>query len=539
MLDDSGATLLLAAERYLDALPVAEGVEVVALESVRGDVAGEPEEDLGVEVDPRGLAYVIYTSGSTGRPKGIALAHRGVVNNLTDLNRRFRVGPDDRLLFLSSLSFDMSVYEVLGTLAAGAALVIPDAAAERDPAHWAPSRGATASPSGTPPRRSFRPSSRGRGGAGWRAPSIRLAFLGGDWVPVDLPARLRALAPGAEVVVMGGATEASIHSTIFEVGDADPAWRSIPYGHPMANQRVYVLSPELEPLPVHAPGELYLGGVGLARGYLDRPGATAERFVPSPFGDGERIYRTGDRVRWRADGELELLGRLDHQIKVRGFRIEAGEVESVLREHPAVRSAVVMAHGDGEDRFLAAYVVAHPDAAAADDELRDFARGRLPAYMVPAAVVVLDRLPLTPNGKLDRASLPIPRPAGSTASHAGPMSATEEALAAIWSEVLRVPVRGAEDDFFDLGGHSLLAARVASRVGQRFGVELSLADLFQLPTVRALAALVDERAAVPEPEPAPPEPGSMAQLLSELESLSDAEVRALLEATGGAAEHAG
>jgi acyl-coenzyme A synthetase/AMP-(fatty) acid ligase/acyl carrier protein len=442
------------------------------------------------------------------------------------------VGGEDRLLFLSSLSFDMSVYEVLGTLAAGAALVIPDAAAERDPAHWAAlvrRHGVSVWNSAPALLQALVTTvEEARGGA---LPTIRLAFLGGDWVPVDLPARLRALAPGAEVVVMGGATEASIHSTIFEVGDADPAWRSIPYGHPMANQRVYVLSPEGEPLPVHAPGELYLGGAGLARGYLDRPGATAERFVPSPFGDGERIYRTGDRARWRADGELELLGRLDHQIKVRGFRIEAGEVESVLREHPDVRSAVVTAHGDGEERFLAAYVVAHPGASP--DALRDYARGRLPAYMVPAAVVVLDRLPLTPNGKVDRASLPVPRPAGSTAPGAGPMSPTEEALAAIWSEVLRVPVRGAEDDFFDLGGHSLLAARVASRVGQRFDVELSLADLFQLPTVRALAALVDERAAAPEPEPAPADPGSMAQLLTELESMSDAEVRALLEATGG------
>jgi acyl carrier protein len=369
--------------------------------------------------------------------------------------------------------------------------------------------------------------------------------LGGDAADWGLAARVRELAPGCRVFNHYGPTETTVGVAAGEL-DSDGAPHrpdAPPLGRMLGHARGYVLDAHGHAALPGTPGELFVGGAAVSRGYLNRPALTAERYLPDPFATepGARMYRTGDRARWRADGELELLGRLDHQIKVRGFRIEAGEVESVLREHPAVRSAVVMAHGDGEERFLAAYVVAHPGASAADDELRDFARGRLPAYMVPAAVVVLDRLPLTPNGKLDRASLPVPRPAGSTAPDAGPMSATEEALAAIWSEVLRVPVRGAEDDFFDLGGHSLLAARVASRVGQRFGVELSLADLFQLPTVRALAALVDERSAAraPEPEPAPPEPGSMAQLLTELESLSDAEVRALLEATGGAAERAG
>ncbi len=368
MLGDADVAVLVTQERLRGELP-AHGARVVSLDGEADAIAARPDGDPASSVEPDNLAYVIYTSGSTGRPKGIALRHRGVVNNLTDLNDSFDVGPEDRVLAISALSFDMCVYEVLGTLAAGGAIVIPDAAAAMDPAYLAElvvRHGVTVWNSAPALLEMFVDHVETRPELAPR--TLRVAIQGGDWEPVTLPDRLKALAPGVNVIVLGGATEASIHSIVFPVERTDPAWTSIPYGVPMRNQKAYLLDGELQPVPVGVPGELYLGGIGLARGYFRQPALTAERFLPSPFADepGERIYRTGDLARWMPDGNIELLGRMDHQVKIRGHRIELGEIAAVLRDHPDVQDTVITALDDGGAKRLVAYVVAAEAGADGD-----------------------------------------------------------------------------------------------------------------------------------------------------------------------------
>ena len=360
MLQDAELSVALTLDRLTDRLPETDAhlvrldADWEAIESVdaaRYDSGAIPED----------LAYVIYTSGSTGSPKGVVLNHRGRVNNFTDFNRRFSVGAGDRLIALSSLSFDMTAYDVFGILAAGATVVMPPARFEREPSHWAHlirRHGVTIWHSAPAMLEmlvdnvSERPDLHPR--------SLRLCLLGGDWIPVSLPDRLREMSGEVQVISLGGATEASMDSTIYQVTRTDPTWTSIPYGRPMANQLAYVLDHALQSQPIGVPGELHLGGVGVAWGYLERPRLTADKFVPNPFSrvPGDRMYRTGDLARYLDDGNLELLGRIDNQIKIRGHRIELGEIEASLKDHRAVREAVVVAKGDrGSNKKLVGYVV--------------------------------------------------------------------------------------------------------------------------------------------------------------------------------------
>ena len=302
---------------------------MICLDDDWDEIARCPDDAPETGVTAQNLAYVIFTSGSTGRPKGIALRHQGVVNNLFDLNTSFDVGIGDKVLAISALSFDMCVYEVLGTLAAGGTIVMPDPRDAKDPRHWAElviRHGVTVWNS-APQLLEMLVDHVESQSLRERLP-IRVAILGGDWVPVTLPDRLKALTDGVQVVVLGGATEASIHSIVYVVEQTDPDWRSIPYGRPMKNQRAYILDARLQPVPIGVPGELHLGGVGLARGYFDRPELTKQKFVPSPFSDdtGDRLYKTGDLARFMTDGNIELLGRMDNQVKIRGHRIELEEI---------------------------------------------------------------------------------------------------------------------------------------------------------------------------------------------------------------------
>ena len=461
-------------------------------------------------VTPEDLVYVIFTSGSTGRPKGVMLDHRGRVSNFTDFNRRFAIGAGDAVLAVSSLSFDMSAYDVLGTLAGGGTIVLPRPEELLEPASWAGlmERHRVTVWHSVPAmlemlvdRLEARPET---------APqALRLVLLGGDWIPVSLPDRLRRLVPGAQVVSLGGATEVSMDSTIFLIEAVDPAWKSIPYGVPMANQLAYVVGTDGGPTPVGVAGELLLGGVGVGQGYFGRADFTAERFIPDPFSTqpGRRLYRTGDLARYRQDGVLELLGRMDHQVKIRGFRIELGEIASALRKHPAVGEVVVLAREDkpGAKRIVA-YLVAAPDAVLDAEAVRDFARGRLPGYMVPAAFVVLDALPLTPNRKLDRKALPAPEEGAPEREHVAPRTAVEQVLAAIWRSVLGLAdpaAIGALDNFFERGGHSLAATRVVTQIEDLFPLEVPLRTLFEAPTLEELAVRLEELGAATGVEVAP------------------------------------
>jgi amino acid adenylation domain-containing protein len=452
-----------------------------------------PAERLPAVAAPEDLAYVIHTSGSTGHPKGIVVQHRPVANLIAWINPAFGLGPSDRVLFVTSICFDLSVWDVFGVLAAGGCVHVASEEdlqdAERlirilleepvtiwDSAPAALVRLAPLFPS--------EPAVHSR---------LRRVMLSGDWIPVTLPDRVRVAFPRAEVTSLGGATEATVWSNWYPIGKVDPEWPSIPYGRPMPNAQYHVLDAGLSPCPVGVPGDLYIGGDCLCVGYAHQPDLTAAAFVPDPFGKpGARIYRTGDRARYFADGNLEFLGRIDHQVKIRGFRIELGEIEVALVRHAAVREAVVLAREDVQgDKRLVAYVV--PDGELPD--LRDFLRQSLPDYMIPAAFVELQALPVTANGKLDRRALPAPHwDQGATDASAPPSTPTEKALAAVWREILGVEHVGVRDSFFDLGGHSLLATQLVARIRESFHVEMPLRVVFQSPALGELAAALDAAA---------------------------------------------
>ncbi|MFA1545317.1 amino acid adenylation domain-containing protein, partial [Actinomadura chokoriensis] len=420
-------------------------------------------------------AYVIYTSGSTGRPKGVVVSHASAVDLCAWARRDF--GPDRlaRVLFSTSLNFDVSVFEWLTPLTMGGHIeVVRDLLEVAERGGWAGTL-----ISGVPSAMSALLA------AGAPALEAGDIVLAGEALPAKLVHDLRALVPKARIANIYGPTEATVYATAW-FDDGNLAGHA-PIGGPIANTRAYVLDATLRPVPVGVPGELYLAGAGLARGYLDRPALTAERFVACPFGaPGERMYRTGDLARWNGAGQIEYLGRLDHQVKIRGFRIEPGEIETALARHPAVSHAVVVHREDqpGNPR-LVAYVVPEADADADPGELRRFAGQTLPAYMVPAAVVPLEALPLNPSGKLDRAALPAPDFAA-RASGREPRTPAEKLLADLFAEVLGVARVGVDDGFFDLGGDSIIAMRLVSRA-RRSGLLLSPREVFLHPTVEALA----------------------------------------------------
>jgi amino acid adenylation domain-containing protein len=515
---------------------VTDGLAFPGIESVGVPGEGAPARaPLAPRRSPEIPAYVIYTSGSTGTPKGVVLDHRGRVNNFTDFNRRFGVGPDDRLLAVSSLSFDMTAYDVFGTLAAGGAIVLPRTGDMLDPARWAElMRRHRVTVWHSAPALLEMLVQHLESQSSQELPALRLVLLGGDWIPLSLPDRLRRFAPGAVVISLGGATEVSMDSTIYRVDEVRPEWTSIPYGRPMANQRAHVVDGLLQPAPIGVPGELLLGGIGVGQGYFGRPDLTAWKFVPDPFGpSGSRLYRTGDLARYRPDGQLELLGRIDFQVKVRGVRIELGEVTAALAQHPAVREAVVTARPDptGTPRLIGYVVPRHPVPSPGD--LQTFLRGRLPEPMVPTAWVFLDALPLSPNGKVDRRALPDPDPEQARAGriHVPTRTPLETVVARVWSDLLRVspmsPI-GAEDHFFELGGHSLLATQAVSRLRTLLQIELPLRAFLEAPTVAGVAAAV---ARLGEDEGI--DMNAVAAVVLELNELSEDDVQRMLAERAG------
>ncbi|HET7463026.1 MAG TPA: amino acid adenylation domain-containing protein, partial [Longimicrobium sp.] len=503
MLGDSAPAAVLT-QRALRERVEGAGVPVLEVDAAAPAWADQPATDpeRGA-LTPAHAAYVIYTSGSTGRPKGVVVPHRGVVNLLASIQDTVGMEPGDRLLAVTTYAFDISVLELFLPLLHGARTIVLPRERAADPAALAEALRAHA-----PTVMQATPATwRMLLDAGWEgAPGLR-ALCGGEALPAALATALRGRVGALWNVY--GPTETTIWSTAHAVpGDAPgAAGGQVPVGRPLANTRVYLLDPAGEPVPVGVAGELCIGGAGVVRGYLGRPEQTAERFVADPFaaGPGARMYRTGDRARWLADGTIEFLGRTDFQVKVRGFRIEPGEIEARLREHPGVRDAVVLAREDvpGDVR-LVAYLVGDADTEA----VRAHLAAALPEYMVPAAYLWLDGLPLTPNGKLDRKALTAPG-GGAYAARAyqAPATETEQALAEIWAEVLRVERVGRHDHFFELGGHSLLAVQVISRVRQVLSAQVSLGDLFTRPTLAGFARGLETaaRAELPPIEPAPRE----------------------------------
>jgi amino acid adenylation domain-containing protein len=452
--------------------------------------------------DAGDLAYLIHTSGSTGEPKGIVVRHRSAANTLRWNNETLGIGPGDRHLFVNSIGFDLSIYDLLGMLGAGAAVRVASEEELKDPGLLAAvlrDGGITtwnSSPAALQRLADLFPPAPEVG----ERRTLRRVLLAGDWIPLTLPDRVWAAFPGALIGNFGGATETSVWSNWYRVDAVDPAWPAIPYGRPLANVRYYVLDARLEPCPPGVPGDNYIGGGSPAVGYAGQPSLTAERFLPDPYSDepGGRMYATGDRARYGADGNLEFLGRLDDQVKVRGYRIELGEIESALTRHPAVRTAVVVAREDvpGEKRLVGYLVPVVPAESPAPvvpampetSELRAFLLETLPEYMVPWAFVELPALPVTANGKLDREALPAPRAAGGDqVAYVAPRNDLERAIGEVWREVLGLERVGVRESFFEAGGSSLLIARLQSRLRQAIGRDIPFVELFRHPTIESLS----------------------------------------------------
>jgi amino acid adenylation domain-containing protein len=474
------------------------GLQAVLVEPERPDGAGQAGAHRAP--GPRSgddLAYVIFTSGSTGTPKGVAISHAAAMNTIVDVNRRFQVTSDDRLFAASSPCFDLSVYDLFGSVAAGATLVTASGAAAADPQQWlelARKEAVTVWNSAPALMQLLVDAAQT---SGTTLPRLRLVLLSGDWIPVALPDQIRRIAPNARVVSLGGATEASIWSIYHPVERCDPSWVSIPYGRPLANQTWHVLDELGADAPTWVPGHLHIGGRGLASGYWNDAERTRAAFVAHPR-TGERLYRTGDLGRYLPDGDIEFLGRSDLQVKIQGFRIELGEVEHALLSHPGVSAAVVLAVESAGAKQLAAFVVRREGASQADGAaLLDHVRAKVPAYMVPGTVTFIERLPLSANGKLDRDALRrvAPEAESRRPEYEAPRTATERTLVDIWQEVLAVRPIGIRDDFFDLGGHSFAAIRVVTRIAKQLGRSVPLGAMLQGRTVAYLADIVDRRQA--------------------------------------------
>jgi amino acid adenylation domain-containing protein len=507
VLADTGAPVVVSQAGVLDRLPAYAG-EVVCLDRDAAAIAGEPAGAPPVRVDPRSAAYVVYTSGSTGTPKGVVVQHGSLAHFASTMQRTFEYREGEVMLSLVSFVFDIWVFEALVPLAAGASVRLLPPDRVRDGAALVEEL-RTAGMMAVVPALIREVVAAARQAEPGALAGVRWVIGGGDAVTPELWSQMREVFPAARLFVGYGPTEATVIATRYPIPEGAAGGGSV-VGRPLPNVRAYVLDPWGSPAGVGMPGELCLGGAGVARGYLGRAALTAARFVPDPFGGGagERLYRTGDRARWRADGELEFLGRVDTQIKIRGFRVEPGEIEAVLLEQEGVHEAVVVAREDAPgDRRLAAYVVPRADAQVSVAELRARLRERLPDYMVPGAFTVLERLPLNAAGKVDRRALPAPEQGAGT-DYVAPRTPAEEVLAGIFAEVLKTERVGVEDNFFEMGGHSLLAARVISRVREVFGVEVPLRALFEGSTVAELAERVEEirRAGAPALPPVVPAP---------------------------------
>jgi amino acid adenylation domain-containing protein len=482
MLEDAKVSVLLTQERLAESLP-AHRATAVCLDSEWEAIARGSDKSFASGASAENLAYVIYTSGSTGKPKGVQIPHRAVVNFLESMRRIPGLTADDRLLSVTSLSFDITGLELYLPLMVGATVILVDRALSSDASRLLE----LLEQSDATVMQATPATWRLLLDGGWEGSKHLKVLCGGEALSRRLANQL--LEKSGSLWNMYGPTETTIWSSVYLIESEDGP---VPIGPPIANTQFYILDSHLKPLAVGVPGELHIGGSGLARGYLNRPELTAEKFIAHPFSEktGERLYKTGDLARYLLDGNIEYLGRIDYQVKIRGFRVELGEIESVLRSHPAVREAIVLAIPEAsKENRLVAYLVANGKTGSYVSQLRSFLIKILPDYMVPSAFVFLDALPLTPSGKVDRLALPPPdsvRPS-LEAEYVAPRTDAERMIANTWQEVLRLEKVGMHDNFFDLGGHSLLMVQVHSKLRQAFDKKISMVEMFQYPTITSLA----------------------------------------------------
>lgn len=497
MLQDAQISILLT-EASLRGSVREPALDVVTLDDDWNEICTHPVDRLESCAHAFNLAYVIYTSGSTGTPKGVAISHGALANHMQWIQREFGFHSQDRLLQKTPVSFDASVWEFYAPLLSGGRLVMLEPDSHRDPrllVNTIVDREITIIQMVPAVLSALLNAESLRG-----ALHLRQVFCGGEAFSAELARQIWAQVD-VEAVNLYGPTEGTIDTTFWR-GTTCEAGGNVPIGRPVSNVQTYVLDEHMELAPVGVPGELYIGGEGLARGYVNRPGLTAERFLPNPYGEpGVRMYRTGDLVRWLADGSLEYLGRLDQQVKIRGFRIELGEIETALQQHEGVQQAVVIAREDEPgDKRLVAYLVheqgGHENgngrAELPMNDLREYLLSRLPEYMVPAAYVQLEKIPLNHSGKIDRKNLPPPEADTPEQEYVGPRNPTEETLCRLWQELLRRERVGIHDNFFNIGGHSLMAAQLATRIRGNLNVDIPLRTVFESPTIAQLAQSIGE-----------------------------------------------
>ncbi|MEH2283675.1 MAG: amino acid adenylation domain-containing protein [Nostoc sp.] len=489
MLEDSQPRVLLTQQQLVETLPTHKA-EVICLNSDWELIAQHSKHNPNSHLSSDNLAYIIYTSGSTGQPKGAMNTHRGICNRLLWMQDKYQLTATDRVLQKTPFSFDVSVWEFFWPLITGARLVVAQPEGHRDPnylvnviaqqqittIHFVPSM-----------LQVF-----------LEAENLEICnclqrvIVSGEALAVQLQQRFFNRL-NAQLHNLYGPTEAAIDVTFWQCQDSVTNQNTVPIGRPIANIQIYLLDRYLNPVPIGVPGELYIGGVGVGRGYLNRPELTEEKFIPNPFSDNSaaRLYKTGDLARYLPNGEIEYIGRIDHQVKIRGFRIELGEIEALISQHLAVRETVVVV---AESQSLAAYVVPHPDQTLTITELRGFLEQKLPNYMLPTAFVMLEALPLTPNGKVDRKALKAPDTARPEleAVYQPPQTEVEQTIADIWQKLLQVEHVGIYDNFFELGGHSLLLVQVNSKLRDKFQKDLSVLDLFRYPTINSLASYLNQ-----------------------------------------------
>ncbi|OYD97951.1 non-ribosomal peptide synthetase [Nostoc sp. 'Peltigera membranacea cyanobiont' 210A] len=481
MLQDSQTSVLLTQQHLLPNLPP-HHAQVICLDSNWESIAIQEIITSNSNIEPDNLMYTIYTSGSTGKPKGVQITHENVVNFLTAMQQELHLSHQDSLLSVTTLSFDIAVLEIFLPLTVGAKVILASREIATDGAQLLQQLNNSAATVMQATPATWRMLL----DAGWEGNSQLKILCGGEALPQSLARQLCQRC--SQIWNLYGPTETTIWSTIYQISDSE---KPISIGHPLANTQIYILDKYLQPLPVGISGEIYIGGVGLARGYFNQPELTKEKFITNRFNSKTLLYKTGDLARYLPNGEIEYLGRIDSQVKLRGFRIELGEIEAVLEQHPAVHQCVVMVREDGSgNQRLVAYLVAEN---ADTDELRQYLRQKLPEYMIPNAFMFLAEIPLTPNGKVNCRALPTPENTHlETSNFVATRHPVEEVLAGIWTQVLGVNQVGIHENFFELGGHSLLATQIISRIAKTLGVNILLQSLFEFPTIAELAKNIQE-----------------------------------------------
>jgi amino acid adenylation domain-containing protein len=497
LVEDARVDILLTQEKLLENLPETSA-QIICLEQNKTTTTASDINPIS-SVNSHNLAYVIYTSGSTGNPKGVAIEHHSAVNTLCDLKKRFAVNSQDRVLAVSSLSFDLSVYDFFGVLGSGGTAIIPQPATCPEPEHWVEliTQEQVTIWNSAPALLELLVSY--LIAYNLQLPSsLRLILLSGDRINPNLINQLQNLNPQLQIISLGGATEASIWSIYYPIPQNWSAGKTIPYGRPLNNQSFYILDSQQQLAPIGTIGELYIGGVGVARGYLHREELTAAKFIADPFNTSPtaRLYKTGDLGRYLEDGNIEFLGRIDNQVKIRGIRIELGEIEATLLQCPEIQETVVTVDSTHPERSsLVAYSILKPNSTLTSQQLRGLLKTQLPEHAIPATFIFLDAFPLTPNGKIDFKALPEStikelKTEDGLVPFQNPL---EYKLSQIWSQVLHIQAIARDDNFFDLGGTSLLALRLFEKIQKNFGINLPLATLFTAPTIAQLASLISDQ----------------------------------------------